>query len=102
MSREDEAVVNGRGQCSTTRARAARRLGSREGRADARVGLWGRHRAAAEDVEQVALRDAVEADAERKARGDAEDLGRDVLADAEHDRVRVLLVSPPVCRQAAG
>merc|ERR1719384_2641533 len=53
------------------------------------------HRAPAQDVEQVALRDAVDADHESNARGHAKHLRRHVLANAKHNRVRVILVAPP-------
>lgn len=49
--------------------------------------------AAAEDVEQVALRHAVDADEKRDTRSDAKDAGADALADAKDGRGRILLVA---------
>mmetsp|Transcript_24936 Transcript_24936/g.65759 ORF Transcript_24936/g.65759 Transcript_24936/m.65759 type:complete len:220 (+) Transcript_24936:262-921(+) len=52
-------------------------------------------RAAAQDVQQVGLRNAVHAKDERKERRRPVDHRRHVLANAEDDGVRVLLVAPP-------
>mmetsp|Transcript_5973 Transcript_5973/g.13128 ORF Transcript_5973/g.13128 Transcript_5973/m.13128 type:complete len:219 (+) Transcript_5973:290-946(+) len=53
------------------------------------------HGAPAQDVDQVALRDAVKAKGQRNTRHRAVDRRRHILANAEDDGVRVLLVAPP-------